>query len=869
MSRRMNSLILVFFVIIGLTVGISAKAEYTNKGWQDTNGAESPKGIDYGAMDYLHGWPLLHEHPRATPVYLQGSPTADFIYQAQDATKDSWAQGNVTMNWSGVISYKFNNTADLNNGLGFVVHINLPKIIFAGDVQYAIYTEKISPIISFKGTTGNKGEKSGTFKVDNEAFKAIGPHTLRFELSDATVDNVDSKLRSVSNLGGNTKIMSFSLTIPVNDLSNKGAKGTGPWNIITDNGRYTGNELNQTRFRFPPMKNGTDDFSVDFYDYDNILNQEPMGNHPPTGRGELYARFTDFKEGGNATKWSEFIPSHRVNSQTPLSSWQNYLSPWDSKQEYNRAQTNEVVDGSRYNLSKVNILDEFGLRNYTLDLDNVFYKNWGEINQENAHRFDRVVNFFSKKSVSGSEVNHSPVTLPQPGVPTDVKYSGSDPRGVPLSPVNVKVTDTYSPPELKIDNLITVGEYTKGKKLTDANKNSDIPIDLTWKASSMRTGKIVYRVLDSDLNVIIPETDFATIKNTKDTIDTYQMVSGKIAKLPLGMNIIQFKLIDDLYPTVSEYLETTLSGIVNVLDKPTFTFKNEIKNLRTGVITSKEIDSLGNDEHMESMTYTVEKSGKSVLTDTSLKLQLPSKMNYSEQSLSILLNGQEIDTSTITGKMITEGVIINLGDQTFSKGDNIQISYRYKPENLSNQTIWTNPVMLSGKFVTKAPNNQENISMFEQSTGKMAIVLPPEELRLLDVPSDFNIEKLYVPYIPVDTTIKIPDFSFKVLNTQLGENQLHWQITGSLTQPFHTQSGDKLPASTQLFYENEGKRVEVSEKNPGLIYSYQGNQRGEISSKIKGSLLLHLDPVKKNEKIKDNVPYQAEITWDLINGPTS
>lgn len=862
---KKRNIILFLVMIIGLVSlpNQQVHAAYTNSGWIWTSstpytsyGTVNPSGNTYASG--ISG----------AKVWLKDgtTPTTTFTYTPDDASKDPWYGGNVEVTWSGTVTLKVRSglggiadiaglALSIPNGLGFVAHVNLPETIFSGDVQNSIKNATVKPQINI----GNS-----TVTLSDQNFVPIGPHTLRLTMTKNNIKDITGTLIGVTTSGAdlNNLPIKFSIKVPVSQLTGNG--GYDPVNSTKDNAAYyTGTKKSLTQNRFPPMQGKTDDFSVDFYGADDIQEGGTSGLFGTTGTGFFYAKLNSD---------NTFIPKNRAYSTTPIKSWDEYISPSDNTGYYNAVNTSETVDGSNKGISDFNFTNNY-LRNYNLNLD-VFNGTWDQINKDTPKRFDRIVNFFTQKSTSGGTVSHSPTTGGSIGSTLPVQYTGKDSDGTTLSPVQVNVGEKYQTSDIKVNNVTTYGAFKSGTAPTAVQSGKESKINLSWKAPSLKSGKIVYQILDTSLQNNVSETTFVSkISNTADTVNTYQMVTGTIPALKPGSYEILFKIVDDDYPN-QNYYTTDNSGYVTALDTPKFDVTNSVTNERTNLTNSSSIDALWGDTINEKVKYSVTDTGQNTITNPVLTLTTPKNSTYQADSLTVKVNGTAVDLSSADYSKISSGTQVSLGNVTFKAGDNIDIAYKYKINDVSNQTISTIPVALNANAqFTDANGKATSSAILPITSQSMNIKLPAEGLVFVQAPSSLSFGTVNRPYQVADFSTIIKDQTAKekqnfiINNTLVGATNSNWQLSASLSQEFHTSGGQTLSSEFANITYNDGKSTSTI-KNGQVTPIYSGSGKGEQTFNLDDRFKLHVDPVGLNWGITNDT-YTSQVTWNLSNGPTS
>lgn len=836
----------IFFFTIFLG-SINTHAAYTNTGWDWQNIPEGPNGTSYGSINPNGG--KYANSVDGIPVRIKAgtTPKTDFKYSPDNVSTDPWGKGNVELSWSATVTAKIGIWEAITNpgrGLGFVAHINLPKSIFAGDFQNALVNASEKPSIKIGNTD---------VALTSKNFVPIGPHTIRLTMTKNNIANISSQLASlvISGTDMSSLPIAFTVSVPITQISANGA-----WDTDTDTGYYTGVKHDLTYNKFPPMREQTDDYSVDFYGYDDI-NEGAASNG--SGTGFFYAKLNSD---------NTFISKNRTYSQTPIKSWDKFISLWDNTNFYNTQKTLETVDGSNNGLGAFS-LDSNGIRQNKLDL-NIFNGTWSQINQVSPNRFDRVVDFFSMKSTPGIKLMHTPNTSPGIGKNISVLYSGNDNQGTPLTPVKLQVGESYLQSDIKVNNLTVFDNYINGQSATAVLPNSPFKVSISWKAPSLSKGRIVYRVLDSSLNTVVNESSFVDeISNNESTINSYQDASGVIKGLPDGTYLIQFKIIDEDYPTQNDYMTTNYSGVVATVNGPNFKASNTIKNMRTEEVSEDSVPALWGDTIQEKIKYSVVSIGNQNLKSSYLKIRIPNKTTFVSGSLKMDINGHPVDVSNVDYSVIGSGITINLPLTDFKVDDAINVSYDYQIGNISNQEIQSIPTVLGGKVTSKDSNGKDvDSNILSYYSNPMKIVIPSEMLQIVQFPSNFSYGIVNTPYQVTDIPIETKNFNFKINNTRVGITNSHWQINASMSKEFQTSDGHTLDSEgTNLVYDDTKSKHTITTNQATPIYAYDGTEKGNISVNLPGKLVFHIDPNKLKESIVTDSSYQCELKWELSNGP--
>lgn len=841
--------------IISIILGLlfcgydKAYAQYTNTGWDWQSIPSGAGGTSYGSINPNGGKYSSSVNSLAVRLKPGTTPKTNFVYTPENAEIDPWGKGNISVSWSGTVIADvnlWNAITQINKGLGFVAHINLPQSVFSGDVQNSIVNATQKPKIRIGNTD---------VQLSSTNFVPIGPHTLRLTMTKNNISNLSSQLISIV-LGGadmNNLPINFSISVPITSITEHGA-----WNSSTDNGYYTGVQFYLTHYKFPPMQGKTDDFSVDFYGTDDI---QEGGNSYGGGTGYFYAKL-------NAD--NTFIPKNRVYSQTPIKSWDKFITLWDNKKIYNNQKNIEVIDGSDDGLGTFQ-LDINNIKQNNLDL-NIFYGTWNQINLTDPTRFDRVADFFTMKSVPGITLSHSSSDSPGIGNKATILYTGSDLQGTPLSPVKLIVSENYLASDIKVNNFTTFEEYTAGKAPTIISQNTNIPMSISWKAPSLKSGKIVYRVLDPSLNTVVKESTFSdNVLNTTATINNYQIATGELTGLPKGTYLIQFKVIDNDYPSQNNYMPTTKSALVTSADMPIFKSENTITNSRNDESSNDKINALWGDTITENIDFTVTYPGSTILKSPFIKFSIPNQTTFIKDSLIVKLNGNIISTSNIDTSNIGTGLSISLPETSFKASDKISLTYKYKLNNIANQTLSTSSAVLGGQTAfTTTDGKVGSAPILPFSSSEMHLILPDELLQLTKIPNNLSFGETVVPYKITDIPVNTTNLLLQVNNTRVGTQNSSWQINATLSKEFQNKKGQHLNSDgAHLVYKDGETKQSILNNQSTPIYSYNGEEKGIITKTLPGNLFLHLDPFKLQSVVETDSPYTCEVTWELSEGPTN
>lgn len=762
-------------------------------------------------------------------------PTLTTKYTPEPNQSDPWKGGTFNVNWSDQVNVSVGNlqlaTAG-QFGFAFIAHVNLSPNVTADDVLRGM---------DFDTAFLKIGDTN--FKLSAANFEKIGDHTLRLTLRTWNAQGL---------LGGIVKLLlsgKFTLSnLPVNFNVNVNVAE------MTKNGATDDTSPNKmlTKGKFPPAQDKKFTMSVDFYGKDQLVEGASGWPIPVNPTGHLYAKLDSQ---GN------IIPSNRVTAS--VDTWNSYLSPVDNKNEFNtNKDDSEVVSGSNLNLP-----GSFGKRTLTPKLSE---GDFADLDQADPHRFDRVVNYYTKENeTAGASVSHTPNKTNGLNTPTAITYSGNDAQGTPLSPVALTVNDAHeNNGEMTIDNLKNNVDDHGIFSGTAIQAGQPYPVEASWTAPYLKTGQIHYRLIDATNNKPIAGYEdkvFADVKNTSDNTATHS-ASMMLPPLPKGQYFFDFKLVDDYDPGASLWNwqipeKMPYTPMITVTDVPKISGTNTLTDLDTKK-SGDQLTAYAGNKMQETVNYTVDDMSNGKLSNQKILVGIPNHTTYVKDSLTFEVNGKKVDvTPTTDGSTMT--IPIN---EELKAGDKLTVNYQYAVDQVQKVDIQTLHPQFAANVTVDSGNGQSQMTLAPVILNNFTFHVPGEEFKFSKVPANFTFGKnVTKPYIPVELPMQSSDFSFDVVNTRVGTNSDHWQITAALSKEFQTTDGSVLPGA-KLFFNQAGKKIEIGKDSASPIYTYDGQQKGEIpvtfSDQDKLSLQVPPDP-----SIQTDTPYTGEINWQLTNGP--
>lgn len=795
---------------VGVTPPTIAYDPDTYENITPTNGTNSnifgqPK-IDGGKVVQLTGADQL---PKLNVTYTN------------DSSNDPWKGGKIGFHWESHV--ELTNYLDVINipaqGFAFVAIINLPKHVSSEDVLKAIDWD--NAYLKINGAN---------IKLTEGGLMSAGNHTLRFGMGSWDNGNIVGSIFNIITQpgfnAGNIPIV-FDITVDVAKMTASGDKyDTSPNKVLT-------------KGKLQPSTTKLADFSVDFYDSNNVVQDRVWPGISPGGR--FYPKLTNGAL--NPTTYAK-------TSTFKLPTWNSYISPWDTTNKYNSfADTTEYVDNNNLNLPGTT-----NNRILTMGLSE------GSFAQQPTNRFNRVVNFFTgKNETTGATLAHTPTQTLGLNQQTNILYTGKDAGGTALSPVTLKVLEKYAVDgTVKPTNLEPDSQW--GKLLTSA----PYQVNAVWRASDLTAGSIHYRLYNKTTQKLVGTFEDKLFQTILTNNGGDNSATTTLPALASGQYYFDYKLMDDTlskaYPNLAYKWQSEQTGISNlkaitVAGFPTISKESYLKNLSRTPETGKPLIALAGDTVQETITFTLDKMGDS-LADKKVSVALPGNVTYEKGSLS--LNGTVIPDDGIQNG-------ISIPAQYLTKaGDKVTITYKYK---IDTNTATTNAIDLPTKSAVLSGNialsDGTKLPFTEVKTDANLIQIPKQELALVDVPDDFTFgNDLPVPTQAVSYKAK-GDFSFDVKDTRLPSTDSVWQLSGRLTTPFRTAEGKELNAG--LYFSHNGNKIPITKDN-AMIYQNDGVKKGDISVDFPSSdgLLLELS---NSTYTQADTTYQGAVTWELSTGP--
>ncbi|MFD1465175.1 hypothetical protein ACFQ4L_03600 [Lapidilactobacillus mulanensis] len=791
-------------------VGVTPpKVEYDPDTYENitpTNGASS--GISGGKFVQLTG---ANQLPKLAVNYVS------------ETTADPWFGGSLNINWTDHV--KLTNASDFVSiplyGYAFVTLINLPKEVLTADVLNAL------------DWTNSKFKVNGAeITLDQKNLFSAGNHTLRLSLGawdNGNISGVFSTINNSSGFNANDIPLELNLILDIKKLTaNSNKFDTSPDKILT-------------KGKLPPALTAQAGISVDFYDANNTVQDRAWNLWGAPAAGRFYPKLNN----------GALAPSqYAQNANTIIPTWNNYLSPWDNTGKYNtKADTTEYVNGQNSNLPGTT-----SNREVVLDLSE------GSFAQLPQNRFDRVVNFFTGiNSTAGAKLTHAPTaTTGLNQAPTLVTYSGTDATQIPLSPVVLKVSDRHQlDGNLAPTNLDQTAPY--GKFIPSA----PFTVKALWKASSLRTGEIRYRLYNAQTKQLVAgftNSLFQTITNPTGSSSEFT-AETLLPKLASGQYYFDYRLKDSLleqaYPTAAYHWQSENVGVVKlplitVADLPKITAASQVTNLTTQE-TGTAITALSTDVIRETQTFTLSQLGNPVV-GTKVMINLPVGAQYQAGTLTV--NGVKVnDAGLVTSLQVPVTFANTLNNQ-------VKIAYDFKLPGLTNTTVTTKAATLTSQISIPTA---VTMPLDPVSTKPNQINIPAAQLSFTHTPKTVS----FGDAVQLPERKKVyqasGDHSFGVLDTRL-LTAAPWQITATLTKAAQTTSGRQLLSA--LAYVKNGTALNLIANNATAIYQNTANDRGtiEVNANQQDKLQLEVDPANA---IQVNEKYQMEVTWNLVAGPQS
>nr|WP_048604176.1 hypothetical protein [Enterococcus massiliensis] len=761
-------------------------------------------------------------------VQLTGAdqlPKLNVTY-TNDGSNDPWKGGKIGFHWESHV--ELTNYLDVINipaqGFAFVAIINLPKYVLSADVLKAIDWD--NAYLKINGAN---------IKLDAGGLMSAGNHTLRFGMGSWDNGNiVGSIFNIITQPGFNARNIpiAFDITVDVAKMTASGDKyDTSPSKVLT-------------KGKLQPSTTKLADFSVDFYDSNNVVQDRMFDSSIAPAGGRFYPKLTN--DALNPAAYAK-------TSAFQLPTWNSYISPWDTTNKYNSfADTTEYVDGNNLNLPGTT-----NNRTLTMGLSE------GSFAQQPTNRFNRVVNFFTgKNETTGATLTHTPTQTLGLNQQTSILYTGKDAGGTALSPVTLKVLEKYAVDgTVKPTNLEPDSQW--GKLLTSA----PYQVNAVWRASDLTAGSIHYRLYNKTTQKLVGTFEDKLFQTISTNNGGDNSANTTLPALASGQYYFDYKLIDDTlskaYPNLAYKWQSEQTGISNlkaitVAGFPAISKESYLKNLSRTPETGKPLIALAGDIVQENSTFTLDKMGDS-LADKKVSVALPENVIYEKGSLS--LNGTVIPDDGIQNG-------ISIPAQYLAKaGDKVTITYKYKINPITATTnaidLPTKPAVLSGNI---ALSDGTKLPFTEVKTDTNLIQIPKQELALVDAPADFTFgSDLPLPTQTAYYKAK-GDFSFAVRDTRLPSSDASWQITGKLSTPFKNTEGREL-SQVNLYFNHEGKNILIPKDQSTPIYQNDGSKKGDIPVDFLPNDGLLLE-VNSGTDAQVDKTYQGTITWELSTGPT-
>lgn len=761
-------------------------------------------------------------------VQLTGAdqlPKLNVTY-TNDGSNDPWKGGKIGFHWESHV--ELTNYLDVINipaqGFAFVAIINLPKYVLSADVLKAIDWD--NAYLKINGAS---------IKLTEGGLMSAGNHTLRFGMGSWDNGNIVGSIFNIITQpgfnAGNIPIV-FDITVDVAKMTASGDKyDISPNKVLT-------------KGKLQPSTTKLADFSVDFYDSNNVVQDRMFNSIIAPAGGRFYPKLTNGALNPAA---------YAKTSAFQLPTWNSYISPWDTTNKYNSfADKTEYVDSNNLNLPGTT-----NNRTLTMGLSE------GSFAQQPTNRFNRVVNFFTgKNETTGATLTHTPTQTLGLNQQTSILYTGKDAGGTALSPVTLKVLEKYAVDgTVKPTNLEPDSQW--GKLLT----STPYQVNAVWRASDLTAGAIHYRLYNKTTQKLVGTFEDKLFQTISTNNGGDNSATTTLPALASGQYYFDYKLIDDTlskaYPNLAYKWQSEQTGISNlkaitVAGFPAISKESYLKNLSRTPETGKPLIALAGDIVQENSTFTLDKMGDS-LADKKVSVALPENVTYEKGSLS--LNGTVIPDDDIQNG-------ISIPTQYLAKaGDKVTITYKYKINPITATTnaidLPTKPAVLSGNI---ALSDGTKLPFTEVKTDTNLIQIPKQELALVDAPADFTFgSDLLLPTQTAYYKAK-GDFSFAVRDTRLPSSDASWQITGKLSTPFKNTEGREL-SQVNLYFNHEGKNILIPKDQSTPIYQNDGSKKGDIPVDFLPNDGLLLE-VNSGTDAQVDKTYQGTITWELSTGPT-
>lgn len=833
MTRKGTDLLRLFLLILMLGVGVIGMGEQA-----EAVGAVPPV-ISYdpdtyenitptnGTLTNISGQLKIEGGKIEQLLGTNQLPKLDVTYENTGST-DPWKGGVINFHWESHVKLTSNPILDslaiTSQGFAFVAIINLPKHVSSADVLKAIKWETANLTIS-----GSK------ISLNSKSLLSAGNHTLRFGMGSWDNSNMLGTVLGIitqSDFNTGDIPIQFNIAVDVAKMTENGDKyDTSPNKMLT-------------KSKLQPSINRIADFSVDFYDSNNVVQDRAWNLWGAPAGGRFYPKLTN----GNL---SPAVYAH--SASTTLNTWNRYISPWDTTGKYNTySDTTEYVDGNNKNLPG-------STNNRTLKMG----LSEGSFAQLPETRFNRVVNYFTgKNETQGATLSHTPSQTIRLNNLTSITYSGKDGDQTVLSPVTMNVLEQYAlDGTVKLTNLDADSQW--GKLLT----STPYQVKASWKASNLTTGAIHYRLYHKATQKLVNTFEDKLFQTISSNNGGDNSAATTMPALSSGQYYFDVKLVDDVllkaYPDLAYKWQSEQTGItslkeVTVANFPTFSTDSHLKNLSRSPTTGDPLAALAGDSIQETIMFTLDKLGDT-LSDKKVIVALPENVTYEKGSLT--LNGGTLPDSSIqNGIIVPEEYLTKVGEK-------LTITYKYKINVVDTSTnaidFATKAAKLSGNIVL---SDKSRLPFTEVKTKPKTIHIPQQELTLADVPDDFTFGN-DLP-LPAQTSYykSKGDFSFQVRDTRLPSTNASWQITGKLSSPFQDEAGNEL-SHVNLYFIQKGKKTLIPKDQSSMIYQNDGTEKGDISIDFPADSGLLLE-VNSGTDAQTDRTYHGIVTWELTTGPT-